>query len=70
MDIYGYDCKGISFKGPMMLGTHPWQEQDIEFTVPQDCHAVVVRLRRRPSHRFDNKISGTLWIDDFKLEKM
>jgi hypothetical protein len=69
VDIYGYDCKGISFKGPMMLGTHPWQEQSMEFTVPKDCHAVVVRLRRRPSHRFDSKIAGILWLDDFKIEK-
>jgi hypothetical protein len=38
--------------------------------VPEDCHAVVVRLRRRPSHRFDNKIAGILWLDDFELEKM
>ena len=70
VDIYGYDCKGFYFKGSMMLGTHDWQEQDMEFTVPEVCHAVVVRLLRRPSHRFDNKIAGTLWLDDFKLEKM
>jgi len=70
VDIYGYDCKGVYFKGPMMLGTHPWQEQDMEFTVPQGCHAVVVRLCRQPSRRFDNKIAGILWLDDFKLEKM
>ncbi|MBW2248852.1 MAG: hypothetical protein JRF62_17075, partial [Deltaproteobacteria bacterium] len=69
VDIYGYDCKGVYFKGPMMLDTHPWQEQDMEFTVPQACQAVVVRVRRRKSHRFDNKISGILWLDDFKLEK-
>jgi len=70
VDIYGYDCKGVYFKGSMMLGTHHWQEQDMEFTVTEDCHAVVVRLHRRRSHRFDNKIAGMLWLDDFKLEKM
>ena len=70
VDIYGYDCKGVYFKGSMMLGTHHWQEQDMEFTVTEDCHAVVVRLHRRRSHRFDNKIAGILWLDDFKLEKM
>jgi hypothetical protein len=31
---------------------------------------VVVRLCRQSSHRFDNKIAGILWLDDFKLEKM
>jgi len=54
----------------MMLGTHDWREQNIEFTVPEDCRAVVVRLRRQPSHRFDNKIAGVLWLDDFRLEKL
>ena len=52
-----------------MLGTHGWQKQEIEFTAPKDCHAVVVRLHRRPSHRFDSKIAGRLWLDDFRLEK-
>jgi len=42
----------------------------MEFTVPEDCHAVVIRLHRRPSNRFDNKIAGMLWLDDFKLDKM
>ena len=70
VDIYGYDCKGFYIKGSMMLSTHDWREQDIEFTVPEDCHAVVVRLRRQPSHRFDNKIAGVLWLDDFRLEKL
>jgi len=69
VDIYGYDCKGYYANGPMMLGTHGWQKQDIEFTAPKDCHAVVVRLYRRPSHRFDSKIDGRLWLDDFRLEK-
>ncbi len=70
VDIYGYDCKGFYRNGPMMLGTHTWREQKIEFTVPEDCRAVVVRLYRRSSRRFDSKIGGTLWLDDFKLEKL
>ena len=70
VDIYGYDCSGFYSKGPMMLGTHNWREQEIEFTVPEDCRALVVRLHRRSSRRFDSKIGGTLWLDDFKLEKI
>jgi len=69
VDIYGYDCKGYYANGPMMLGTHGWQKQDIEFTTPKDCHAVVVRLYRQTSQRFDSKIGGRLWLDDFSLEK-
>jgi hypothetical protein len=28
----------------------------------------VLRLRRQPSKRFDSKIKGMLWIDDFRLQ--
>jgi hypothetical protein len=68
VDIYGYGCDGLYAKGPMMLGTHAWQKQDIEFAAPKGCHAVVVRLDRQPSKRFDSKIAGRLWLDDFKLK--
>ncbi len=68
VDIYGYGCDGLYAKGPMMLGTHVWQKQGIEFTAPKACYAVVVRLHRQPSKRFDCKIAGRLWLDDFKLE--
>ena len=68
IDITGYDRQGLYFKGPMILGTHDWKKEYIEFLVPNDCNAVVIRLRRRASHRFDNKIAGTLWLDNFELE--
>jgi hypothetical protein len=69
IDVYGYDCKGYYANGSMMLGTHGWQKQEIEFTAPDGCHAVVIRLHRLPSRRFDSKIAGRLWLDDFRLEK-
>jgi tetratricopeptide (TPR) repeat protein len=70
VEIYGYDQSGLYLKGPMITGTNLWQTETLEFTAPPDCHAVVVRLRRLPSHRFDSKIAGTLWLDDFKLQKV
>jgi hypothetical protein len=70
VEIYGYDQKGLYRKGPMIKGTNLWQTESLEFTPPEECHAVVVRLRRLKSRRFDSKIAGTLWLDDFKLEKV
>ncbi len=70
VEIYGYDQKGLHHKGPMIAGTNLWQTETIEFAPPDECHAVVVRLRRLPSRRFDSKIAGTLWLDDFKLEEI
>jgi hypothetical protein len=54
----------------MIKGTNLWQTETLEFTPPEECNAVVVRLRRLKSRRFDSKIAGTLWLDDFKLEKL
>jgi hypothetical protein len=68
IEIVGYDQKGLSQSGPMMTGTHKWRDDAIEFRPPAGCRAVLVRVRRRPSHRFDSKIKGSLWLDDFHLE--
>ncbi|EFK09182.1 conserved hypothetical protein [delta proteobacterium NaphS2] len=67
LEIYGYDAKGLHVKGPMLLGTQDWGKVGIEFTAPDDCHAVVVRLRRLPSRKLDNRIEGTVWLDGFEL---
>lgn len=70
VEISGYDCKGMYQKSPMIDGTNDWQTETIEFVTPEGCEAVLVRLRRLPSNRFDSKISGTVWLDDFWLEKV
>jgi tetratricopeptide (TPR) repeat protein len=67
VEIYGYDVKGLYQKGPMAVGSRDWEPVDVAFTAPVDCHAVVMRLRRNASLRFDNKIQGVLWVDDFAL---
>jgi hypothetical protein len=68
IEIVGYDQNGLSQSGPMITGTHKWREESIEFRPPAGCRAVVVRVRRRPSHRFDSKIKGSFWLDNFRLE--
>jgi hypothetical protein len=68
VEISGYDQNGLSQSGPMITGTHKWREASIEFRPPAGCRAVVVRVRRRSSHRFDSKIKGSLWLDNFRLE--
>ena len=68
-EVYGYDAKGLHVKGPMLLGTRDWEKVSVEFTAPEGCNAVVLRLRRNPSRKLDNKIKGTVWLDEFKLEQ-
>ncbi len=69
VEVYGYDCRGFRVPGPMLTGDWGWQEETLTFTPPEDCRAVVVRLRRNKSRRFDSKIAGTLWVDDFSIER-
>lgn len=67
VEIYSYDVGSFYKKGPMVVGSRDWEQVDVAFTAPADCHAVVIRLRRRESLRFDNKIQGVFWVDDFEL---
>ncbi len=69
VEIVGYDTQGLYRAGPMITGSNGWHEESIEFEVPADNLAAVVRLRRRTSMRFDSKIRGTVWLDNFRLEK-
>ncbi len=70
IEIVGYDHNGVFESGPMMIGTHGWREESIQFRIPAGCRAAMVRVRRRPSHRFDSKIQGLLYLDDFRLETL
>ena len=67
LEVYGHDAKGLHVKGPMLLGTRDWEEVNLDFTAPEGCHAVVIRLRRYPSRKLDNRIKGTIWLDGFAL---
>ncbi len=69
VEIVGYDKQGLYRAGPMITGSNGWHEESIAFEVPADNQAAVVRLRRRTSMRFDSKIRGTVWLDNFRLEK-
>jgi tetratricopeptide (TPR) repeat protein len=48
-------------------GTNPWTLEQADFTTGADTHRVLVRVARRPSERLDNKIHGTMWIDDVAI---
>ena len=69
VEIIGYDTQGLYLTGPMITGSNGWHEESIVFEAPTDSWAAVVRLRRRASMRFDSKIRGTVWLDNFRLEK-
>ena len=68
VEVVGYDAGGLLTRGePMTETSGGWRDSELAFTPPADCHAVLVRLRRLPSRRFDSKIEGHVWLDDFEM---
>lgn len=52
---------------PDLTGTNPWTLEKIDVVTGQRTHFLDIRLRRLPSRLFDNKLSGTVWVDDVSL---
>lgn len=50
-----------------ITGTQAWTELQAEFTTGAHTQCVEIVLRRVPSQMFENKISGTAWVDDVRL---
>ena len=49
------------------LGSMPWTTYASTFVSPNPW--IHIQLRRVPSSRFDNRMSGVLWIDSVRLER-
>ena len=52
---------------PNLIDTQPWALDETEFTTGPQTRLVEIVLRRMPSQKFDNKIQGTVWVDDVSL---
>jgi tetratricopeptide (TPR) repeat protein len=50
-----------------LTGTNPWTRLEADFVTGRDTRAVKITLRRVPSWKFDNKLGGTVWVDDVAL---
>ena len=53
-----------------LTGTHPWSLVDVELTTGPETRVLAVVLRRVPSRKFDNKLQGTVWVDDVSLTSL
>jgi tetratricopeptide (TPR) repeat protein len=61
------DPQHLDVLSPNETGTTPWTLEELDFTAGPQTHLVLVRLARRPSERLDNKLNGTVWVDDLML---
>jgi len=52
---------------PSATGTTPWARAEAEFTTGGSTEMVRIVVRREPSSRLDNKLRGTVWLDDVSL---
>jgi len=59
--------KNLGLLTPNEKGTQPWTLEEADFTSGPRTRLLQVRVVRAPSQRLDNKISGTVWVDDLAL---
>lgn len=65
----------ITFSGNFMppvvldsvIGDKDWTEQSADFTTGRDVQSVTITLVRLPSRKFDNKLLGSVWLDDVSI---
>lgn len=57
----------VSLMTSELTGTNPWTLVKLDVPTGQKTHFLDIRLRRLPSRLFDNKLSGTVWVDDVSL---
>ena len=50
-----------------LTGTNDWRKIEQIFDVPPQTRLIQIQVVRQPSLKFDNDISGTVWIDTVKL---
>ena len=57
----------LQILSPDLLGSHPWSLVEADFVTGPQTHLLIIALRRLPSWKFDNKLRGTVWVDDVSL---
>jgi hypothetical protein len=51
-----------------VTGTQDWVALKKTIVVPEGTGPLAIQVTRTPSGKFDNKIGGTVWIDDVVLK--
>jgi hypothetical protein len=62
-----FDRKALSLETENLLDSTDWREQGLAFHTSPHTNLIVVQVARPPSRKIDNRIAGTLWLDDFSL---
>ncbi len=57
----------VNFATLPLKGSTPWTEVRAELTTSAQARLLKIVLVRTPSSKLDNKLSGTVWVDDVQL---
>ena len=68
VEVIGLLCSMPGAKTEMMQADQEWTPFSLVFSVPEQCEAVQVRVRRSPSKNIDNLIKGDFWLSNFSLK--
>ena len=63
LEASSYRCDAFVQKSEPVTGTTLWKDVDLEFKTPANCKAMRVGIKREKSEKFDNRISGDVWVD-------
>lgn len=69
VEILDLNDNQVNLMTPDLTGTNPWTPVRADVETGENTHFLDIRLRRLPSRLFDNKLSGTVWVDDVSLSK-
>jgi len=70
LEVLGQGCTSLAARSDVVTGTTDWRPLELEFTTPAACSFVKVGVKRERSEKFDNKISGGVWLDEFRMAKV
>ncbi len=57
-----YDPSKLFLSTENVTGPSDWSAHQLEFKTSADTHVLIVRVARPVSHKFDNRLAGTVWI--------
>ncbi len=59
----------LDLRTEQLSGSSDWRQMELTFVVPVETRLLSVQVVRPPSRKFDNKIAGTVWIDDATITR-
>ncbi len=67
VEVIGHKCEAEPVRTEMIEPSQPWRTFSLDFTVPADCHTMMVQVRRTASLQIDNQLGGELWLAELGL---